>query len=159
MSHGFGCVIGWCKYKLGNLHLYWFPGKLQCIIRAPNWWEFLLFIEGHWQSPCTALTAGICLPWGLCKETERVYIEVKLQGEIFKAYLPTITYPPIRDCHGRCFNSLTSERCGCNLRCVRFKYASATDILSISCEISLKWIPQDQIADKSISVQVMAWFW
>ena len=25
--------------------------------------------QGHWQSPCIALTAGECLPLGLCKET------------------------------------------------------------------------------------------
>ena len=32
-------------------------------------WEFPLFFEGHWQSPCTALMAGKCLPLGLCKGT------------------------------------------------------------------------------------------
>ena len=31
--------------------------------------NFHLFFKCHWQSPCTALTAGKCLPLGLCKET------------------------------------------------------------------------------------------
>ena len=34
-----------------------------------DWWELPLFYKGHWQSPCTALMAGKCLPLGLCKET------------------------------------------------------------------------------------------
>ena len=32
------------------------------------------FFKGHWQSPCTALTAGKCFPSGLCKETVKLSI-------------------------------------------------------------------------------------
>ena len=32
-----------------------------------DWWEFSPFFKGHWQSPCTALPAGIWLPLVLCK--------------------------------------------------------------------------------------------
>ena len=34
-----------------------------------GWLEFLLFLKGHWQSPCVAPMAGKCLPLGLHKET------------------------------------------------------------------------------------------
>ena len=33
-----------------------------------GWREFLSFFKGHSQSLCTALTAGKCLPFGLCKD-------------------------------------------------------------------------------------------
>ena len=42
---------------------------LQCIMVLCDRWEYLLFIRGHWQSPCTAPTAGKCLTLGLCKGT------------------------------------------------------------------------------------------
>ena len=38
-------------------------------------------------------------------------------------------------------NSLVPERCGCYLKLVIF--TSRVDILSISCEIGLRWMPQD----------------
>ena len=52
-------------------------GNLICIgfwVSSNALLVWLPFIKGHWQSPCTALTAGKCLPWGLCKETETVYL-------------------------------------------------------------------------------------
>ena len=55
-------VIGRSKYRLGlpdvTMHygLEWLVG-------------ILTFFIGHWQSACTALTAGKCLPLGLYKET------------------------------------------------------------------------------------------
>ena len=42
-------------------------------------------------------------------------------------------------------NSLTPGRCGCNLKSVMFKLISRIDILSISCEIAPRWMPQDLI--------------
>ena len=42
-----------------------------CIAGLHDCWQFPPFFRCHWQSLCTALTAGICkcLPLGLCKET------------------------------------------------------------------------------------------
>ena len=54
-------------------------------------------------------------------------------------------------------NSLTLCRCGCNIKLVIFKFMSRIDILSISCDIELSWMPQDLTDDQSILVQVMAW--
>ena len=44
-------VIGWSKYRLGLPQSQWIVGSC-------DWWEFPLFLRGHWQSPCTALMAG-----------------------------------------------------------------------------------------------------
>ena len=55
-------AIGWTKYRLGK-------SQLQCILGSHGQWEFPQFFKGHWQSPCTALTAGKCLPLGPCKKT------------------------------------------------------------------------------------------
>ena len=55
------------------------------------------------------------------------------------------------------FNSLAPGRCGCYLKLVIFKLVSRINILSISCEIVLRWTPQDVTDDKSTLVQVMAW--
>ena len=41
----------------------------QCILGSHDQCEFPPFFKGHWQSPSTAITAGKCLPLGLCKET------------------------------------------------------------------------------------------
>ena len=48
-------------------------------------------------------------------------------------------------------------RCSCNIQLVIFKHTSRIDIFSISCEIALRWMPQDLDDNRSISVQVMAW--
>ena len=53
--------------------------------------------------------------------------------------------------------SLVPGRCGCNLKLIIFKRMSRTDILSISCEIALRWMPQELTYGKSTLVQVMAW--
>ena len=57
-------MIGWAKYWLG------LP-QSQSIVGSRDPVKFPLFFLGHWQSPWTALTAGICLPLGLCKETDK----------------------------------------------------------------------------------------
>ena len=53
-------VIDWSKYRLvlPRVALHW-----------AHVTEFSPFLKGHWQSPCTAVTAGICLPLGLCQGT------------------------------------------------------------------------------------------
>ena len=48
-------VIGWSKYRLGSTSASLHYG-------TP-------FFRPQWQSLCTALMAGICLPLGLCKGT------------------------------------------------------------------------------------------
>ena len=54
--------IGWAKYMVPILSS---NGLLAQVISG----NFPPFYRGHWQSPCTALMAGKCLPLGLCKET------------------------------------------------------------------------------------------
>ena len=44
-------------------------------------------------------------------------------------------------------NSLAPERCFCNLKLLIFKHLSGIDILSISYEIALRWMPQDLTDD------------
>ena len=84
-------------------------------------------------------------------------------------------------CVKHVFNSLPPERCGCNLKIVIFKLymddslvqdcsnssALTMELLQsctkpsiwycISCEIALRWMPQDLIEYYSTLVQVMAW--
>ena len=38
-------------------------------------------------------------------------------------------------------NSLTPGRCSCNLKLIIFKLMSRIDVLSLSCEIVLRWMP------------------
>ena len=40
-------------------------------------------------------------------------------------------------------NSLCPGRCDCNLKLIIFKHLSMTDILNISYEIALRWMPQE----------------
>ena len=43
--------------------------------------NFHCLFKSHWQSLCTALMAGICLPLGLCKETVKESIWMSLTAE------------------------------------------------------------------------------
>ena len=74
-----------------------------------------------------------------------------LRGTSFKPW-PAI---PI-DCFS-VINSLVPARCRCNLKLVIFILMARVDILGISCEIALRWLPQDFIDGKSTLVQVMVW--
>ena len=65
--------------------------------------------------------------------------------------------PAVCFTRSQCVNSLAPGRCGCYLKLVVFKLVSRINILSISCEIVLRWTPQDLTDDKSTLVQVMAW--
>ena len=46
-------------------------------------------------------------------------------------------------------NSLASGRCDCNFKFVIFKLIPWIDILSISCEIAIRWMPLDLPGDQS----------
>ena len=51
-------------------------------------------------------------------------------------------------------NWLAPMRFGCTIWLVISKLISTVDILTISCEIALRWMPQDLTDDKSTLVQV-----
>ena len=53
-------------------------------------------------------------------------------------------------------NELTHWRCGCDIRLVNFYLISRINILNISCEIALGWMPQDFTCHKSKLVQIMS---
>ena len=55
------------------------------------------------------------------------------------------------------FNSLAPEGFDYSLKLVNFKLISTINILSIFCEIAIRWMPQHLIDHKSTLVQVMAW--
>ena len=54
---------------LADLNMCWEMPQSQGAVGSRDWWEFRPFFRGHWQSPCTALMAGKCLPLRLCMET------------------------------------------------------------------------------------------
>ena len=62
---------------LAGLNIGWGMPPSQWILGSCDRWEFPAFFIGYWQSPYTALTAGKCLPLGLCKETvkESIWIQ------------------------------------------------------------------------------------
>ena len=55
------------------------------------------------------------------------------------------------------FNSLAPGRCGSKFKRVIFELLSWIMFLSTSCEITLRWMPQNTFHGKSILAQVMAW--
>ena len=62
--------------QLAMLPAVWLAPNIYCETPHSRWimgsrgrWELPPFAQAHWQSPCTALTAGKRLPLGLCKET------------------------------------------------------------------------------------------
>ena len=67
-----------------------------CIMGSREQWELPPFFRHQWQSLCTALTAGNCLPLGLCKGTvkksAKFVITENHQGKafsiIFMFYVP-----------------------------------------------------------------------
>ena len=58
---------------------------------------------------------------------------------------------------GSNFNSLTPGTYSCSLNLVIFKLISTIDIMSISCEITVRWMPRNLTYEKSKLVQVMDW--
>ena len=72
MRHGLQ-LAGISVFLLVGLNIGW-----DCLLSHWIWgscdrWEFPPFCRGHWQSPCTALTAGKCLSLWLCKETVKEF--------------------------------------------------------------------------------------
>ena len=59
-------MIGWSGYKLDRSQSLW-------VMRPRDRWKFPLIFKGLWPSPCTVLTAGKCLPLGLCNETMKEF--------------------------------------------------------------------------------------
>ena len=53
-----------------------------------------------------------------------------------------------QNCDGK-LDSLETGRYGSNVKSVILKFTLETDILNISCEIALKWMPQALTDDKS----------
>ena len=45
-------------------------------------------------------------------------------------------------------NSLPSERCGGDFKCVNFKHNLCIDILSIQVNITLEWMPEELVDGK-----------
>ena len=59
-----------CWSRLGLSHL-------QSIVGSHHRWQFPPFFNDHWQSPCTAPTAGKCPLRGLCKKTVKESINAR----------------------------------------------------------------------------------
>ena len=53
------------------------------------------------------------------------------------------------------FNSLAPEWCGSNFKSVISKHMLRIKFMSTSCQIDLRWIPQNTFDDKSTLIQVM----
>ena len=68
----------------------------------------------------------------------------------------SFTHPRLFYWHWESINSLVPGICGYYIKLVIFKLVSRINILSISCEIVLRWTPQDLTDDKSTLLQVMA---
>ena len=59
--------------QLAGIILLWLVGRniglsriaVHCVLT----WPIGIFTVFHWQSPCTALTTGICQPLGMCRGT------------------------------------------------------------------------------------------
>ena len=68
MKHGI-TLFDWLVYNMLALP------QPQWIVPLLTWPMGISTVSrGHWQSLCTALTAGNCLPLGLCKETVNGFI-------------------------------------------------------------------------------------
>ena len=72
MADVVGCMIDWSKYKVGGLITC-----KQSFINCNAEWDYVIHkvFQSHWQSSCTALTAGKHLPLRLCKGTVKVSSE------------------------------------------------------------------------------------
>ena len=59
-------------FSLVGLNIGWDCPVPHCIAGSRDRWELPTFFRRHWQSLCTALTAGKCLSLGLCKGTGKI---------------------------------------------------------------------------------------
>ena len=55
------------------------------------------------------------------------------------------------------FNSLAPGRCSCNLKLIIFKLVSKIDVLRVSYEITVMWMPGDLTDSEWTLIQIMAW--
>ena len=55
------------------------------------------------------------------------------------------------------FNSLVPGRCGSDFKSIIFKLSIKNSSLISSCQIPLRWMPQNLTFEQSTLVQVMAW--
>ena len=76
-------------------------------------------------------------------------IQVQKYKEVFVEAMAQVRHP--------LFNSLAPGRIKFNFRKVIYKLTLLNGGWSISCEIALRWMPQDLTDDKSTLVKVMAW--
>ena len=85
--------------QLAGITLLWLVGlKLDldcpvphCLMGSRDQWEFQQFFRPQWQSLCTVLTAGNCLPLGPCKATVKESKSVSIQmflelADIFRGW-------------------------------------------------------------------------
>ena len=49
-------------------------------------------------------------------------------------------------------SSLAPGRCGSNFKSVIFEHKLRVKFMSTSCEIALKWMPQDAFDDKEVNI-------
>ena len=68
---GHGLLLSRVQWALlpADPNIDWGTPHKWCIMGARDRWEFPAFCKGQWQSPCTTLTAGKCLPLGMCMRT------------------------------------------------------------------------------------------
>ena len=68
-------------------------------------------------------------------------------------------WPHSQDTHRRrkLLNSLVPERCGGNFKSVISEHMLQSKFMSLSCKITLSWMPWNTCDDQSTLVQVMAW--
>ena len=62
-------------------------------------------------------------------------------------------YQPMREY----VNSLSPVKCGYDLECVNYEHNLGIYILSNQVNITLEWMPEDVVDNKSTSVPVIAW--
>ena len=81
-------IVGWFKYRLGLP-----SAPLHYGLTWPVGIEFPPFFRPQWQSLCTTLTAGICLPLGLCKGTVKESMALCLESavEVFRTHIQLCT--------------------------------------------------------------------
>ena len=167
-------------HQLSNTALSYY-----CFVNHSLWWLDLSFYSSE-SSACDLLEILILeIPWvmlGGCILVGALFLQSYLdhfmnKASIYASQAKLMAVPQARNsreflslksyifceyglgisCCGILFNSLFPGRCSCNFKLVIFKVVSRLDILSISCEITLRGKPRNITNGKSALVQVMAW--
>ena len=156
-SHDSWAIMRLWKYQRYN------PGGMdKCITVAP-WWRHQM----ETFSALLALCAGnppVTGRFPLHRPVTRsfdVFFDVRLNKWLRKQSRRRWFETPSRLTWRRCNATRTSltgpGRYGCDIKVIIFKGISALDILSISCEIALRWMSKDMTEDKSTFVHVRVW--